>query len=296
MSNSPKSPVVFRLPQSALTYTVLVLAIGALLLLSGGMDRNASVRAQFTLTPSVTFTPSITPTPVDPFANLEYTAWTSPDDLISLEHPATWGVQAVPRNGPVAYVILHPQVTNAGMLLVALPASQFRGIQDLSADTPLATYFELIFPGQQMEALREVELGDLRGVALRQTDQNLDAFTGQPVSIDSDIWLLRLDDAHFMIFQVISDSADWPRMEGVLNHILDTMRLDVPGIVAVLDETFAPTPTATGTPVIEPTLDATTAVTPGATTEPTSESPAEPTVEPTAVPTATPTATGTPSP
>lgn len=215
MTNTPPASKGIQIPQYVVLLAVLFTALGALLMASTGVDRRSLVRAEFTLTPSLTFTPSITPTPVDPFANLSYTTWTSADNLISMDVPAAWTAQSSPQR-PVDTSFTAEGAPETGLRVLALPISAL-GIPELAANAPVDAVARAIFADVQPPVEpRAVEAGELKGVAVKQTQQVPDQVTGQTRSLDADIWVLSLDETHIAVIQAVALTADWPKMEPIL--------------------------------------------------------------------------------
>ncbi|MCC7206208.1 MAG: hypothetical protein IT323_02815 [Anaerolineae bacterium] len=300
MSNAPKNPPVIRLPQAALVFIALAAAIGAMLIISNNMDPRAAVRAEFTLTPSVTFTPSITPTPVDPFAELTFAEWSSDDGLLKLEKPASWDATATPNNGPVAYVFTHPDSRDTGVLLAVLPTEQISSLAALPEDASPRDLLSALISQPDTEAFEDVTFGEYPAVAFQETRQITDAITGQPVDSHTLMWLVKLAPRHILVLQAISPETFWDKMQAAFDQMRETIELDVPGAIARLDEEFAPT----ATPTAEATAEATAGATAGATTEATgpatseaaSEATADSAPEATSAATPEPAATATPTP
>ncbi|GAB4552121.1 MAG: hypothetical protein OHK0023_19720 [Anaerolineae bacterium] len=311
MTNTPPASKGIQIPQYVVLLAVLFTALGALLMASTGVDRRSLVRAEFTLTPSLTFTPSITPTPVDPFANLSYTTWTSADNLISMDVPAAWTAQSSPQR-PVDTSFTAEGAPETGLRVLALPISAL-GIPELAANAPVDAVARAIFADVQPPVEpRAVEAGELKGVAVKQTQQVPDQVTGQTRSLDADIWVLSLDETHIAVIQAVALTADWPKMEPILARAASSIKFDVAGTVKLLDEQFGlSAATATGEATAAATTEATAAATDAATVESTAAPTQEPTLEatptatlaptavpteaPTQVPTAVPTSPNTPS-
>lgn len=301
MTNTPPASKGIQIPQYVVLLAVLFTALGALLMASTGVDQRSLVRAEFTLTPSLTFTPSITPTPVDPFANLNYTRWTSADNLISMDVPAAWIAQTSPQR-PVDTSFTAEGAPDTGLRILALPISAL-GIPDLAANAPVDAVARAIFADVQPPVEpRTVEAGELKGVAVKQTQESPDQFTGQVRSLDADIWVLSLDETHIAVIQAVALTADWPKMEPILARAASTIKFDVAGTVKLLDESFglttpsAATSEATAAATADATVEATSAATEAATAESTAASTVEPTAAATQAATPVPTAVPTEAP
>lgn len=290
MSNTSPSSGVLNLSRPALIFIVLMLTLGALLLATTQVEQRAVVRAQFTLTPSLTFTPSITPTPIDPFAELSYVSWTSPDGLISLEHPQLWIPQASPQNGPAAYVLAAPGAQTTGILVLGLPASQLAA-PNLPANPSPADYIRALVPDAPPEQIVSATVAGLNGAHIKQTLPQQDPRTGQTtLNVDRDFYLLTLDAQNFFVVQAIAPTSDWSKMQPVLERALTTLKLNTQGIIALITRASSPPPVATATQVA-PTQAATAEATQAATAAPTQQATAEPTGVATAEATAAPTET-----
>jgi hypothetical protein len=293
VSNAPKNPPVIRLPQAALIFIALAAAIGAMLIISNNIDPRATVRAQFTLAPSVTFTPSITPTPVDPFAELTYIDWSSPDELVKMQMPASWEATAASNNGPVAYVFIHPDSVESGMLAAVLPTEQISALASLPEDAAPSDILSALIPSENPDQFAEVTWGDYPAVSFRQSNQDVNQTTGQVVDSQSVMWLVKLAPRHVLLLQALSPTALWDKMEAAFDHMRDSLVIDVPGAIARLDQEFAPAATATAEATDEATAESTAESTAETTAEPTAESAPEATSAATPEPAAP---TGTPTP
>lgn len=295
MSNAPKNPPVIRLSQAALVFVALAAAIGAMLIISKNVDPRATVRAEFTLTPSITWTPSLTPVPVDPFADLTFTEWSSPDELVTMEMPASWEASATANNGPVAYVFTHPDKGDTGVLVAVLPTLLMSALSDLPEDATPRDMLTALVPTEDPTAFEDVTWGEYPAIAYRQSTQDVDQLSGQVVDNQSLMWLVKLAPRHILLLQAVSPTALWDQMETTFEHMRESLTLDVPGAIARLDEEFAPTATptaeATGEATGEPTEEA-TGEAPEATAEPTAE--ATPAATSAATPEPAPSATPTP--
>lgn len=295
MSNTPQQQSGIRIPQYALTFTVLVFAVGALLLATSGIDSRAGIRAQYTQTPVPTLVPSPAP---DPFVNLSYLPWKSPDSLVQLEYPKGWTPQANPRSGPLAYVIFPegsttqlPQIT-----FFMVPTKQL-GIPnvapDASPDTILKTAFANPQAGQVVAPSRAVQAGDFKGSGVQITQSQQDTQSGATINTETDIWLFSLDPQNLVIWQATSIKDDWAKLEPVFQHVVGSLKIDTPNALVALNRAFNPTPQATGPATAAPTSAATTAPTAAPTSAATSAATAVPTMKPTTASTISPTAAAT---
>jgi hypothetical protein len=282
--------VLFRLPQWALVFLVLIFALGALVLASSNIEPGASVRAAFTQPPT------LTPTPVDPFVNLEYVTFRTVDGLFSLEHPASWAPQPNPANGPVAYAITPPEAGNVGIGLLALPKAQL-GIPDVPTDAAPDVLLRALFADQPDIQVRPVEAAGLSGAGARQTQSQPDPVTGQVSTLERDIWMLDLDPQNVLIIQGIAPGNFWPQMEAVFARAVQSLQVDENSMIAQISSFFAtPTPEVTAEATTAPTSEATAEATAQATAAPTSQATVAPTAEATAVPTSEATAAPTAEP
>lgn len=287
MMNTPTSATGIRIPQYALTLAVILLALGALLAASQGINERSFVRAEFTATPAPTLPPSPTPVPIDPFANLTFTTWTSEGNLISMEVPALWTPQPG-RNSPIAYTFTAEGTPNVGIGIFVIPTAEL-GVPGVAPDASPETILKAAFAADPSLTVREVQAGDLTGAAVKRSEVGTDPVTGNLSGTDSDVWLLAIDANYVLLMQAIAPTERWAEMEPVLARVTSSLKLDVAATVARMTDvlgTPAPAPTAA------PTAEATSEATAEATTEPTAEAtiPATATAEPAgpALPTATP--------
>ena len=262
MSNNPSSRVVARIQPSALIFVVLVLVIGALLLASNNIDPNAGKRAQFTATP------------VDVFAAIKYVQWKSPDGLIQVEHPETWGPQA-DAGTTQSYIIASPGSQTVFVRFFAAPTSSL-GVQNATATTPPDQLLKLIFADQPKDqapvTIRPVTLGDLKGAGLHQSLVQADPNSGQQVPLDRELWMLSLDPSHVFVIQAVSETGDWAKMGPIFDHVTSTLKLDPAGLIKAVQPAGAAT--AAATQAATPVSAATSAATAPATSSAVGTSPA----------------------
>ncbi|MFN7210478.1 MAG: hypothetical protein ACK4P1_08830, partial [Aggregatilineales bacterium] len=261
-TNTPTPAGGIRIPQYVIILAVILFSLGALLALSQGIDERTFVRAEFTATPAPTATP------IDPFADLTYITWRSEGELISMEIPDGWQVQPS-EDSPVGYTFTPPTINNIGIGLLVLPIAEL-GIPNLPADASPEAILKAAIPAEA-ERVRAVEVGNLAGAGLKQSEANVDQRTGQLVGTDRELWLLSIDSKHVMLLQAIAPTQRWAQMEEVFKRATNSLTVNVEAVLARV----APAPTA------EPTAEATAE----ATAEPTAEATAEVTAEPTAEPT-----------
>jgi peptidylprolyl isomerase len=211
-------------------------------------------RLQATATALASITPTATPIPADPFANLEYVAWQSPDGLISLEYPKAWRPQTNPDTAsPVSWVFTPPDNPSLGVGLAILPIKDV-GIPDLPPDTDAAKLAELVFAGQPNTEIRPVETPNFKGVGIRQkAQQQQDPNTGQVFSLERDLWFLQLDPKTIIIIQGVGPSETWDKLEPIFLKAAQTLKTDTPRVMAALERVF--NPTATPTPTFDATID-----------------------------------------
>ncbi len=279
MTNTQTPATGIRIPQYALTLAVILLALGALLAASQGINERAFVRAEFTATPAPTLPPSPTPVPIDPFANLTFTTWTSEGDLLSMEVPALWAPQPA-RNSPIAYTFTVEGTPNVGIGIFVIPTAEL-GVPGVAPDASPETILKAAFATDPSLTVREVQAGDLKGAAVKQSEVGTDPTTGNLSGTDSDIWLLAIDANHVLLLQAIAPTERWAQMEPVLARVTSSLKVDVAATIARMNSVL-------GTPVPAPTSEATAEATAEATTEATTEATAEPTAEATSPVTATP--------
>ncbi len=277
MTNTPTSATGIRIPQYALTLAVILLALGALLAASQGINERAFVRAEFTATPAPTLPPSPTPVPIDPFANLTFTTWTSEGNLISMEVPALWTPQPA-RNSPIAYTFTAEGTPSVGIGIFVIPTAEL-GIPGVAPDASPETILKAAFASDPSLTVREVQAGALKGAAVKQSEVGTDPATGALSGTDSDIWLLAIDANHVLLLQAIAPTERWAEMEPILARATSSLTLDVAATIARMTS-------VSGTPVPAPTAEAT--ATQQSESAPTAEATAEVTAAPTAEATAEP--------
>ncbi len=254
MSKPPKSRELARIQPSALVFVVLVLIVGALLLVSGGIDPKAGERAKFTDTPGPTATP------VDVFSVTKYTAWKSTNGTIQLEHPDSWVPQPDPSGGP-AYTIASPASQGESISLFMSTTARL-GVQNAAANTPPDQLLKLIFADlpkdQPAVTIHPVQAAGLNGAGLHQSLSQTDS-SGQPVQLDRELWVLSLDPTHVFVVQAVARTGDWPKMQLVFDHVVNTLKIDATSAVHLLDTAAAATPAATSAATSAPTSAATSA-------------------------------------
>ncbi len=249
MSTRQSSPPALRIPQSTVVFVILILVLGALVLSSNSIDQRASVRAEFTLTPS------LTPTPVDPFKSLEYIPWRSPNGLFSFEMPRLWTVRPNPQSGPLDYVVLVDERSPARMGIF------FQPIQELNlANLPAGArpeevlrrfMAELASAARQSPAtpdpalnIRTVQVADLQGATAHEKVTQPDPASGQEVNYERDWYFLALDAKTVIIVNGSSTAADWPKMQGVMDRLIKSFQMDAPSVLRAL-AAVSGTPAAT---------------------------------------------------
>src|SRR5262249_34691104 len=155
----------------ALLFVVLVLVLGALLLAANSIDPKSSQRP-----------------------GINYTPWTSPDGLLSLEYPKGWSVSS--------NKLTHQFVSDdkkTGILIRLWRTDQIKqpGV------TPNMTPEELIKalntgPNAASAEIRPIAVGNLKGSAIHQTTTTTDQQgTSTPNSVD--FWVLALDPSHILV-------------------------------------------------------------------------------------------------
>ncbi len=199
------------------------------------------------LTPAPTLTP--TPQAVPPFGFSTYKAWTSPDELLTIEYPETWEVKAFPQNGPLGYGVAVTGNDTLGVSLLGLPLWEL----NLDGQPQTATPEEIlngIFGSAAANNLRTVTYGGFKGAGFTADVNGTNPATGEASAYTRDIVLLALDDQHYLIVQSFSLKTDWERMAGVADRVAASIKVsDVAKVIALLDSSFpapmppAPTPT-----------------------------------------------------
>jgi hypothetical protein len=251
VSNTSSSRVVARIQPSALIFTTLVLIIGALLLASNNIDPKASERARFTDTPAPTSSLAPTVTPVDVFAYSKFTSWQSPDGLLQFERPDGWDVQSQASAG-TEYIVAAP-AAQYEYIRIIMSRTDRLGIGNAAATVTPAKLIEMLFanlPTDQpaIPPVQPKQAAGLNGAgvhqSLVQTDQS-----GQRVPLDRELWILSLDPTHVLVIQAVSLTADWPKMQPIFDHLVQTLKVDAAGVVkalTALEATAAATGVATG--------------------------------------------------
>jgi hypothetical protein len=260
VSNTPSSRELARIQPSALIFVVLVLILGALLLASGGIDPRASERARFTATP------------VDVFNVANYTTWKSPDGAIQFEHPDTWSVQ--PDTGVRGGYMVAPSQAQYGYIRVWTTSTAGVGGQDTLPITAPADILKQAFAtAQPPPTFHPAQAAGLSGAGLHQSQFPTNTATGQQMLLDQEVWLLSLDPSHVIVIQGVSQSSDWPKMQRVFDHLVNTLKIDAPTAVRALEAQNA-TAVATGAATGAATTAATQAAPTSAATQAAPETPA----------------------
>jgi hypothetical protein len=245
VSNNPSSRVVMRIQPAAVVFLVMVLMIGALLLASSNIDPRAMQRAQFS------------PTPVDVFLFKAYKPWQSTNNLVQLEYPDTWQAQPDPQGNPFSYYFVPPG-NATGLINVALyplsqPVTPQAAIQQLASSQA---------QNQPAPAIKPVTIAGLQGMTAHQQIVSNDQ-AGQSVPFDQDWVALALDDTHLLVIRTVSQTQDWPKMQPIIEHVINTLKVDVTGAVKELNAAVA-TPQATAPATQAATQAAPQAATPAA--------------------------------
>lgn len=230
------------------------------------------------------------------FANIEYATWRSTGGYFEAEIPSQWQVQPSQQNGPVAFVIAPQGSRFTGILIVALPKSQL-AVEGLPPNATARDILRAIVPGGA--GVRDIQIGEFEGAALKQTGREADAGSGQTVRIDRDLLLVDLDADTVLLIQALSLTPDWRNMQPVVDRLTSTLQVNTTRIIAALRNAFGgqqAQPTATPTvrlPAVTPQrLGPTRTGTPAA-LAPTNTLP--PTERPSATPTVTASFTHTPT-
>lgn len=242
MSNNPSSRVFIRLQPSALIFFVLLLVLGALLLLSNGIDPNSTKRAQFS------------PTPVDPFTVVKYVSWKSADGMIQAEIPDTWQAQAS-STSPFSYAFAPANIGGAVVTLQLRPTARYQGA---SATTSPADLLNSAFTDRAKDLppvqKRDVKLGALSGVAAHFTDKGTDTSSNQPTVLESELWVVALDPSHVLVLSSGAETGNWEKLQPIFDHIVSSLKFDTAATIKALDAQFPATPAtpAATTPATAP--------------------------------------------
>jgi hypothetical protein len=254
VSNSSRE--LARIQPSVLIFTMLLLILGALLLVSAGIDPKAGERAKFTTTPAPTATP------VDVFAIAKYTSWKSPDGTVQLEHPDTWVVQPDPSGG-WSYQIASTSSQGESMTVFMAPTAKL-GVQNAVATTAPAELLQMIFANlpkdQPPVTIHPIQGAGLNGAGLHQALVQTDS-AGQRISLDRELWVLSLDPSHIFVIDTVTRSEDWPKMQPIFDHLISTLKIDAPAAVRVLES--APATAAATSPATAAATSAATQAAPG---------------------------------
>ncbi len=217
-------------------FTALMLTVGVLLLATNNIDPKALRR------PTV---------PVDVFADIRYAGWTSPDGLIQFEYPDAWVVQPI---GALAYGIA-PAGTGVSEVFISLSMRTTASLlswfnldnvltQDTTPDVLLQRIVPSLSTGQPL-TIKPVQAGSLKGAGLHYANNiPAAAATGQAVHNEGELWLLSLDSTHILALTSEVPGNDWPKMQPVFDHLVNTLKVDAPAAVKAIG-TAAPTQAAT---------------------------------------------------
>jgi hypothetical protein len=249
---SSSSREFVRIRPSALVFATMMLSVGVLLLATNNIDPKATTR------PTV---------PVDFFADIKYGGWKSPDGLIQFECPDTWVVQSI---GPFSYVIIPAEAHSIEVsisLSMGATASLLSRVgfgnnpaPDTAPDILLKQAFGSPSSGTA-PTIKPVQVGSLKGADMHYVADVPDTATRQTLHSEGELWLLSLDTKHMLALAPSVLGNDWPKMQPVFDHLVSTLKVDVPTAVKAIDAAESPTakaPAAAGTAA--PTQAATSAV------------------------------------
>ncbi len=226
--------------RSTVLFILLMLALGALLLASNTLDPRSLKRAE-------PFTP--TPTVVDPYANLDYIPFKSPEGAYEFDYPKGWFVQPDSNGTPVTYIIVPSGLGPDGISITAM-ATVNSGISNAQPDTPpdqLAKLLAASAPTTQQTKIDSVQGGGLKGASLHVAVTATNQTTGEQIPVEKEIWFLSLDSTHILVFQMSAATTDWPQMQGVFDHLSKTLKVDTATVLKLIEQQATPAPTAAAT-------------------------------------------------
>ena len=243
-----------RITQPVYMFIVLMAGVVGLLVISTSLTRTDVVR------------PHPTAVPIDPFANVSYQTYVSPDGTYQADYPAAWSAQEDPTTPLVTNFVPSGSNTQTGLRLFF---TALRAMQTLPTDTSPEGFVRqaLQIPQGQTTALTPIEVsGGLKGsCGTTETDLN-DGSKGK-----AELCVIALDGDHLLVIQAITRTAQWSRMEAVMERLKSSLQIKVESVVermsAVLGAQTPATPEATSAATSEPTVEATSAATAAATVE-----------------------------
>jgi hypothetical protein len=140
-------------------------------------------------------------------------------------------------------------------------------LQDTTPDALLQRALPSLSPNRPL-TVKPVQAGSLKGAGIHyMNDIPGAAATGQATRTEGELWLLALDSTHVLALTAEVPGSDWPRMQPVFDHLVNTLKVDVSGAVKAIG-TAVPMQTATqgateAVPAVVPTA-VPTAATPSA--------------------------------
>jgi hypothetical protein len=271
-----------RIPQPVYLFTVLMAATVALLVIVTSFNGGEVVR------------PRPTAVPVDPFANLSYQTYVSPDGIFQLEHPTTW----MPQTNPTTQLVTDFLPTGGDMQTgMQIYFTALRALQNLPEDkSPENLVKEALRQGDVLPSVTPVTVSGLTG-SCGETEVDLRDGTKGKV----EICVVPIDEDHLVVLNAITHADQWARMEPIVERLKSSLQIKVESAIARMAEVLgaqAPetTPEATAAATAEATAEATVEATAGATAEATAEATAAATSEATAEATSEPTEAATSEP
>lgn len=232
MSNNPPSPVVARIQQSTLVFIVLILIVGALLLLTTGIDPQATVRASLSATPvPPTLTATTAPT-VNAFASTGYKTYQSTDNVLKIDYPDQWTPITDPNN-PLTYLFSPGGNQNTtGTVVVVQVGTNADLIQGLTGATEKSTPKDVLNiafgqpqAGQPPVTVSDVKAGSYTGAGIHQVNP---LSQGQPTNQERELWILTLDPAHVAVIQATTRPGQWNnQLRPIFQHMMDTLSVNI---------------------------------------------------------------------
>lgn len=239
MSNSSPSPVSFTFRSGPiLLFVGLMLALGALMMASNGIDPRSAQRAQFatavTINPAALATkapPTVgpTPTPVDAFANLDYEVWSSPDGFISFERPKLWQpVSLVTERGPFGFGFVVPGSTDTGIIIEANPVITYSSLAGTSSTATAFGLMRAFAPNVSRDDIQDATLNGNEAATFKTTTP------GTASDVEAHLWLAKLDSANVIFVQIQAPTASVSKLQPVIDRFLKSLKLNISGITGVL--------------------------------------------------------------
>lgn|GEM_PF-1116899 len=246
MSNTPTVSPTDRLLSAlsaslarpaTLTFIILLLALGTLLIASNGIDPLSTVRA--------VVSPTVNGDGVQPFGFSAYTSYQSDDKVIKVDMPVTWTPLIQADQSGTVYLLSPGGQQNASgvaVLFQVFPrATITRNLTSITAQSSLRDVATALLTSQGQSAvnLQDVHLGALNGISFRQI--NTPSAT-QPVATQVETWFVTLDPTRILVVQGSAPSAEWDtQMTPVFQHIVNSLSVNTAVLALTPTATFAPT-------------------------------------------------------